>query len=82
MAIDPEVLAKQRIGAVRRDGPCSRCGRRTRDKTGTCAACRTRTPDLRRLATSQVAGIMAACREELERRRSELESALKGGEAA
>ncbi len=56
---------------------CDRCGRRTRDETGTCMGCRRLLPGLRRATTNQIIGFMAQCREELERRRQELEAALE-----
>lgn len=54
--IDDGVLAKQRIAAVRPgESSCSRCGKRTRDMTGTCRACRDVMPDLRRVSLHQSA---------------------------
>ncbi len=77
MAIDPNVLAKQRIGP--HETKCDRCGRRTRDSRGTCQACRVaHVPKLQRLTTEQLTGLIESCRVELKRRREELDAALEG----
>lgn len=80
MAIDPEKLDRQRLSLVpREEVACDRCGRRTTDKTGTCAACKhAKVPQLARLSTEGLVGLIELCRAELERRRLEVEAALRG----
>ncbi len=80
MSIDPAKLERQRLSLVPRDEyPCPRCGRRTTNREGVCAACaKAKIPPLASLRSDHVAGIMEACRKELERRRAELDGMLGG----
>ena len=80
MAIDPDRLSAQRLSLVpREEKHCDRCGKRTTDRTGTCAPCkRASIPKLELLSTEALVGIVGRCRDELERRRQEVEAALRG----
>lgn len=70
--MDPKIVALQR-----REFRCSRCGRRSRDKSGVCMACKLDLPNPKRLATDRILAHLRACRAELQRRRAELDEALK-----
>jgi len=78
--IDPARLEKQRLSLVTStEAKCARCGRRTRDKSGVCMACRTaHVPALHLLTTEQIVGLIGACRAELKKRRDEIDGALEG----
>lgn len=78
MAIDPDVLSKQRLSLVRTgERRCDRCGRRTKDVAGTCRVCRTAVPKLDRLTIEQLTGIIEECRLELKRRLTNLDAAIE-----
>ncbi len=80
MAIDPATLDSQRNAlriVARHESKCGRCGRRTTDRGGVCAACkRGHIPDLTLMHTEHVVGLIDACRAELKRRRDALDAAL------
>lgn len=80
MAIDDGALTRQRLALVpRHETRCDRCGKRTTNRRGTCGVCQgAHIPRLYRLSTEQLTGLIDSCRSELERRRSELEAALRG----
>jgi hypothetical protein len=80
MAIDPNTLKHQRLALVRpSEYPCPRCGRRTKDRAGVCRNCQAaKIPDIRKLSSEHLVGLMAQIREELQRRQSEIAAALKG----
>jgi hypothetical protein len=60
------------------EGRCGTCGRRSRDKTGTCRSCREAAiPKLASLSTEHVIALAKATRHELERRQREILAALK-----
>lgn len=82
MAIDPEVLAKQRIYPVEkiRQGarPCVKCGAATEAKGGICRGCKNGygLPDVTKQTTDRLLSYLEAIRAELKRRRDELDAAL------
>jgi hypothetical protein len=79
--IDQGTLRKQQLAVVRQPGAetsCSRCGKRTRDVTGTCRSCREVMPSLGRMSVAQLGALVEQAKAELQRRRDEVEAALKG----
>lgn len=77
--IDPVTLESQRAAAARPEAqPCTRCGRRTRDKTGICRRCHVEIPDMRLWDMGRLAAVISAAQAELTRRRDEIDRVLAG----
>jgi hypothetical protein len=83
VSIDPAKLEQQQRATLKIVPPCGetkcdRCGKRTRDASGTCAPCRRSMPDLKRLTAEQLGSLADLCRAELKRRRDEIDAAMEG----
>jgi hypothetical protein len=75
-----EPVKLRAVPAKPRDGYCTRCGKETSAASGVCRACHNGFgfPDPAKVPTASLVAYVAKVREELVRRRAEIDAALGG----